>query len=147
MSGLVTVLVARRADEGEATVCGYLVDVYCLGVKDAWGPRLMFRRDLNSFVEECFAAYPAPPLPAPLELARQLVYGAVDYAISLGFSPHPDFAAAAGHLGEWVGPSVIGFGRGGRPLFVQGSQDDAAEVLRVLDRTVGKGRYDALVFA
>lgn len=147
MSGLVTVLVARRADEGEATVCGYLVDVYCLGVKDAWGPRLMFRRDLAGFVEECFAAYQAPPLPAPLELARQLVYGAVDYAVGLGFAPHPDFVAAAAHLGEWVGPGAIGFGRAGRPLFVQGSQDDAGEILRVLDRTVGKGRYDALVFA
>lgn len=147
MSGLVTVLVARRAGEGQAAVCGYLVDVYCLGVKNAWGPRLVYRRDLAACVEECFAAYPADPLPAPLELARQIVYGAVDYAVGLGFAPHPDFALAAGHLGPWAGPSLIGFGRAGRPLFVQGSQDDAEEVLRVLDRTVGRGQYDALVFA
>jgi hypothetical protein len=32
-------------------------------------------------------------------------------------------------------------------MFVQGSQDDAGEILRVLDRTVGRGQYDALVFA
>src|SRR5690606_34034220 len=94
MSGLVTVLVARRAGEGQAAVCGYLVDVYCLGVKNAWGPRLVYRRDLAACVEECFAAYPADPLPAPLELARQIVYGAVDYAVGLGFAPHPDFALA-----------------------------------------------------
>lgn len=147
MSGLVTVLVARRAGEGEAAVCGYLVDVYCLGVKNAWGPRRTSRRDLAACVEECFAAYPAPPLPAPLELARQIVYGAVDYAVGLGFAPHPDFALAAGHLGGWTGPGLIGFGRAGRPMFVQGSQDDAGEILRVLDRTVGRGQYDALVFA
>jgi hypothetical protein len=72
-----------------------------------------------------FAAYPAPPLEAPLELARHLVFGAVEYARALGFEPAPGFAATAGELGEWVGPSVITFGQDGRPCFVQGPDDNA----------------------
>ena len=36
------------------------------------------------------------PLAAPLELARHLVWGAVDYAGQLGLGPTPDFALAAG---------------------------------------------------
>ena len=34
-------------------------------------------------------------LPCRLELARHLVFGAVDYARGLGFEPHPDFARGA----------------------------------------------------
>ncbi len=55
-------------------------------------------------------------LPAPLELARQLVFGARDYARELGFEPAKDFAGTIDHLGLWEGPSAIGFGYHGKPL-------------------------------
>ena len=44
--GLVTVLVAADRSGSKVSVCGYLVDVYCLGVKDALGPHSLdrFRR-------------------------------------------------------------------------------------------------------
>ena len=38
-SGLVTALVARAHRHDSVSVCVYLVDVYCLGVKNATGPR------------------------------------------------------------------------------------------------------------
>jgi hypothetical protein len=94
-----------------------------------------------------FAAYPAPPLEAPLELARHLVFGAVEYARALGFEPAPGFAATAGELGEWVGPSAITFGQDGRPCFVQGPHDNAYAILRTLERSVGRGNFTFLVQA
>ena len=36
-SGLVTVLVARDDPGGKVSACGWLADVYCLGVKDTLG--------------------------------------------------------------------------------------------------------------
>jgi hypothetical protein len=54
---------------------------------------------------------------------------AVTYARGLGFEPHPDFEAARGHLGLWHGHGTIGFGREGRPLFVEGAADDVAGIL------------------
>jgi hypothetical protein len=102
----------------------------------------MTDRRLPDFVRTFFRAYDVPPLPAPLELAQQLVYGAEEYARSLGFEPHPDYAAAKGQLGEWTGPSAITFGRDGRPFYFQGPYDDSASILRTLDRTVGRGQYD-----
>lgn len=143
--GLVSVLVARERDRLRASVCGYLVDVYCLGVKDALGPRVMARHELRTFVRGFFGAYGSPPLAAPLELAQSLVFGAVDYARGLGFEPHRDFEAARGHLGAPVAGPSIAFGRNGRPLFVQGERDDAAGVLRRLDRSVGRGNYHFVV--
>jgi len=144
--GLVTVLVAAEGGS-KVSVCGYLVDVYCLGVKNALGPHGLDRRKLPEFVHQYFSAYDEPPLAAPVDLARHLVFGAVAYARDLGFEPHPDFAAAAGHLEPWAGPSAISFGRGGRPFFMQGPYDDAASVMKTLERSVGKGNFDSVLVA
>jgi len=126
-------------------VCGYLVDTYCLGVKDALPPRRMSERRLPEFVDWYFDAFEDGPVAAPIELARHLVWGAVEYARGLGFEPHPDLRRAAGHLGRLTGPCAIGFGRDGKPFYVQGPYDDTDRILRTLDRTVGRDNYHFLV--
>jgi hypothetical protein len=142
-SGVVAVLVARRDRPRRVSVCGYLVDVYCLGVKNALGPRLMKEDDLRSFRRIFFEVFAeaGAPVEAPLDLVRHLVCGAVDYARGLGFEPHPDYAPVAGHLGPWDGPSAITFGRYGVPYYVQGPYDNGASVLRTLARSVGEDNF------
>jgi len=100
--GLVCVAVARRHRSRRVTVRGYLVDVYCLGMKNALGPQVLNDRDLPEFLETFFAAIQEgqPPLDVPLDLARHLVWGAIDYARGLGFEPHPDFGPAAAIWGS-----------------------------------------------
>lgn len=144
--GLAGVVVARRERPYRASVAGYLVDTYCLGVKDALGPRSMSDSDLPAFVRRFFAAFGGDtgPLEVPLELARHLVWGAVDHAKRLGFQPHPDFAAVSGHLGTWDETSAITFGRDGVPFYVCGPHDDARAVIRTLTRTIGEGNFHYL---
>jgi hypothetical protein len=141
--GMVTILVAREDRRHRVSMCGYLVDTFCLGVKNAVGPRAMSQH-LREFVTNYFSAHHAPPVAVPLELVRQLVFGSVDYARNLGFEPHPDFAQAAGYLGSWTGPSEIGFGRDGKPFYVEGPYDDASAVMRTLERSVGNGNFHFL---
>jgi hypothetical protein len=76
-SGLVTVLVARDRGGSRAGVCFYLVDTWCLGLKDAAGPRPMDRRQLGGFIQQIFSAWDEPAVQVPLELGRQIVYGAI----------------------------------------------------------------------
>jgi hypothetical protein len=144
-AGLVTVVAARERGGSKVSACSYLVDVYCLGVKNAIGPHVVDRRKLPEFRFQVFRSYAGPPLEAPLELAQQVVFGAVEYARGLGFEPHSDFGACAGHLGEWQGPSVISFGYQGKPLFIAGPQDDAARIMKTLKRKVGRGGYHHIV--
>ena len=146
-SGLVTVLVARGRGGSKVSACGYLVDVYCLGVKNVFGPHTLDRRKLPELVHQYFASYDAPALAAPVEQARHLVFGAIAYARDLGFEPAAGFEAGAGHLGPWEGPSAIGFGRDGKPLFIQGPYDNAAGVMKTLERSTGHGNFDFLVVA
>lgn len=136
-AGLALVLVARTARHDRVTVCGYLVDTFCLGVKDVIGPQEMRSRDLPSFRRMYFIAFLAPALPAPIDLAQHLVLGAVNFAGHLGLDPHADFAAARAHLGELAEPCAITFGRRGSPLYVAGLHDDPSAVVRTLRRTVG----------
>jgi hypothetical protein len=141
-AGLVAALVAREHRYDKVSVCGYLVDVYCLGVRDVLGPRAVAARELSGFVERYFEGYPAPPPEAPIELGRHLVWGAVEYARGLGFEPPAGFEAAGGHLGALAGSSAITFGRDGKPVFVQRPGDDAVSIARTLEASVGKDNFE-----
>jgi hypothetical protein len=131
----------REHSDNEVSVCGYLVDTYCQGVKNAIAPNTIDRRDLAAFLADYFSSYDRGPLPAPIELAQHLVFGAVDYARTLGFDPHPDFHHAKSHLGAWQPPSSIRFGLHGKPYFQQGPYDNPTRVIRTLNRSVGPGNY------
>jgi hypothetical protein len=140
-AGLPSVAVAREHRDNDVTVCGYLVDTYCQGVKNAVPPSTIERRELSAFLADFFSAYGGRQLPAPIELAQNLVLGAVDYAQALGFDPHPDFYLAKPHLGAWQPPSRIRFGLHGKPYFQQGPYDNPVRVMRTLDKSVGPGNY------
>ncbi|BCB86099.1 helix-turn-helix domain-containing protein [Phytohabitans suffuscus] len=140
-AGLANVTVVREHDNTDVSVCGFLVDTYCLGVKNATAPCTVNRRHLPGFLAEFYAAYPTDPLAVPLELAQDLVFGAVEYARTLGFDPHPDFRQAAPQLGAWQPPGRITFGHHGKPFFQQGPYDNPVRILRTLERTAGPGNY------
>ena len=133
--GLVTVMVAHRDRRSRIRVCVYLVDTFCLGVKDVIGPQAVSDDTLHMLRDTVFDGYDEPPMPAPLELAQHLVFGAVEFAHKLGFEPNPDFATAADHLGTWSGQCPIQFGYNGSPFYIQGPYDDVESIARTLADT------------
>ena len=140
--GLIAALVSRRERYDKLSVSGHLVDVYCLGVKDAFGPRKMEQHRYQALLPQFFAAFSGERIAAPIELVLTLVHGAVEYARRLGLQPCPDFASAALHLGPFAGPAAITFGEHGRPHYISGPHDDAERVVATLSRTVGDGNFD-----
>ena len=142
---LSTVVIARTRRYDKLSVATFLVDPQCLGVKNAIPPRVLDRLALREYVGACFSTYGEPPLEIALDLATHLVHGAVAYARTLGFEPHPDFERARDHLGAWDGPSPIRFGHGGKPVFIQGPQDDPWEIVRTLERSVGRGNFEVVL--
>jgi hypothetical protein len=140
--GLAAVLVARQERGSRATVCGFLLDVYCLGVKNAIGPQSMPSSSVDDFRRTFFSGHSAPPVSIPLGLAQNLVHGAAAYARDLGFEPHPDFADTAPYLGTPATRSPIRFGRDGKPFYVSGPYDDPRTVIQTLEASIGSGNYD-----
>jgi hypothetical protein len=140
-SGVALVLVASPDGHNRLSVCSYLVDTWCLGVKNALGPKRMARRDFDELKRVYFAQWGSQGIQISVELAQHLVLGAVEYARGLGFEPHRDFRRARRVLGAWAGPSAITFGRDGKPCYVNGPYEEPERVLATLERTVGGGGF------
>lgn len=140
-AGVVAVLVAAPQGQNRLSTCGYLVDTWCLGVKNALGPKRLSTREFGAFRQRYFEPWRSRGVQVPSEFARHLVLGSVEYARGLGFEPHPDLSLARGGLGAWEGPSAITFGRHGTPYYMSGPHDDPKRVLATLDRSVGRGGY------
>ena len=145
--GLVAVLVARDSERASrAQVAGFLLDVWCLGMKDAQPTDTMSHSELAGYRRLFFSNFESH-LQVPAALARDLVFGSVAYARALGFEPHDDFEDAAGVLGDPAVQPAIRFGREGRPFYMDGPHDDPAYVLRTLEQAVGKGGFGYVVEA
>ena len=121
---MVAVLAARhREHASKAQVVGFLLDVWCLGVKNAQPADAMSHAEQTEYRHLFFGNFESH-VQVPAMLARDLVFGSVAYARGLGFEPHDDFEPAATVLGEPPGPSAIRFGRDGRPFYMDGPYDD-----------------------
>ncbi|MBW4512948.1 MAG: DNA-binding response regulator, partial [Scytonematopsis contorta HA4267-MV1] len=103
VQGLGLVVIAREGKYNELSICSYLLDFWCLGVKDSIPPRKINRVKYKEFVEKSFDAFPEPPQEIPISVAQGMIYSALEYADKLGFQPHRDFAESRLHLGDWNG--------------------------------------------
>jgi len=145
--GLAVVVIARRQPNGNLVFGMYLVDYYCLGVKNAEAHAEVPPGEfLNDYLPRLFR--PDPPVDISPALAHEIVYGSVEFAARYGFHPHADFRLAQYVLDP---PDVhrrsgaVTFGRGGKPMYISGPHDNVDAILLQLERTAGEGNYDYLV--
>ena len=142
--GLVQVLLARQQPDGDICFGVYLVDKYCLGLKNTFANAgFSLTRYQNEVRNKIFRK--TEPQECPVELAHQMIYASIEYAARFGFQPEKDFALSQYLLappGELEEPYQLTFGKNGRPFFVAGPHDDAARIIKQLDKTAGPGNYD-----
>jgi len=137
--GIGYVVISRFKSGGRVEVGCFLVDVYCLGVKDAF-----FRVfDESEYHSDCLMRFFPEGIPLPNSAAsgRKLVEQAVIYAAGLGFAPHPDFKKGArvfGGVDVSECDDVFVFGSEGKPLYVQGPYDGESMAHRILSRLRAK---------
>ena len=144
-SGFAQVSVARL-ERNRYLVCSYLVDYWCLGVKDALGPRKFDHSKYEAFIEGSYERFSQGYQEITLEQAQSIVWGAVDYAASLGLKPHKDFEKAKPLLGgRPSNPIEIEFGRDGKPYYFSGPYDNADKIVATLRETVGEGNFHYMV--
>jgi hypothetical protein len=106
----------------------FLLDVYCLGIKD-----VMFR-SLNASEFEYFIATMKATSPLanidPSD-ARKLLRDLALWAESIGFSPHRDFAAVESLFGDVrsdASTATFQFGRDGKPFYIAGPAESPAQI-------------------
>lgn len=144
-TGIATVMVSRLEPSGKITVGIYLIDHFCLGIKNANYKCHLLPEEYEDFKEANNAPYGYRE--ADLRFAHNLVYGALDYAEDLGFKPHPDFAVAEYILDpELVDEGIddIEFGRDGMPYYISGPFDQPERIIKTLQKSVGEGNFHFL---
>ena len=146
-SGFGMVLLTRKIGVGKFGLAAFLVDAFCLGVKDAFF-RETEEAKINSFVESFETTTPFEA--ADLSYARKLLHEAVAYARSLGLEPHADYAAVEPFFGDVAadaGDVQFQFGYHGKPLYVPGPTESPTQIRRRVDRLRRQLGVDGFVFA
>jgi hypothetical protein len=140
--GIGTLLIARRDPTGGLVFAVFLVDVFCLGVKNAfWRPGTP--SDIEDVLKHIGQAETMRAVtPACLVKA---IKGAVEYARSWGFLPHPEYGHASMLL-DGIDPSScptkLQYGYKGRPFYVQGPNESPAEAAAIMQRVQNaKGHF------
>jgi hypothetical protein len=150
--GLGTVLMSRRAPNGTIAVSFFLLDVFCLGVKNA-GFRVCSSDEYEyQFKDSVFsAADDTDYLQIDAPQFRKLIEEAAAYASSLGFSAHPDYREARrlfGAVDVSTCDIAFEFGKDGKPLYIGGPNDSPSrirQVMHLLQQHRGEGSVDDLI--
>lgn len=132
--GIGNVILTRSLPNGDFAMAGFLVDVYCLGVKNALY-NVVSAQDYAAHLHQ-FEAHAGRFERVHPSCLRKLVEGAVDYARQLGFAPHPDYAQAAKLFGDIEAaacPVRYAYGKDGKPFYISGPQESPTQSRRIID--------------
>lgn len=147
--GVAHVVVARIHVNGNITMCMYLVDIFCLGIKNT---QYFFNIPEAEYQEMKDSMEHIEFEPISYNMAHNIVYAGLEYAEEYGFKPHKDFTSITNFLLEEDTEDIelidIECGKDGKPFFVSGPFDDQVKINQVmaqLERTAGKGNFDYLL--
>jgi hypothetical protein len=141
------ILVARRSPTGQIAVGAFLVDLGCLGVKNAFADLFDSQREYKrGLCAEMMASQAM--VKADLNLTAKIIREAIAYAGELGFRPHRDYRDAMLVLGD-ADPDAcdvpIPLGRDGKPFFVAGPYDNVDRIMSKLMRKLGPDGFTYIV--
>lgn len=138
--GIGNVVISRKMPNGDIAAGFFLVDIYCLGVKNCFFaviPPAAYAQRIGRLVQEERAEYAEPACTV------KLIEGSVAYAEGLGFHPHRDYLTAKGIFGSidpTTCPKEFEFGKDGKPFYISGPNEthaDSGRIIATLTRKVG----------
>ena len=121
--GFGTLIVTRGPTNSQVTMCTFLLDVFCLGIKN-----VMFKRvgaeELALVIGTLEAT--SPFIAVDPAYARKLLRDLAAWAGAIGFAPHRDFATVERMFGDVnadESDAVFSFGRDGKPFYIPGPSE------------------------
>lgn len=132
------VIVPRLHTGGNVTVGLYLVDTYCLGVKDTF---YRFRCDEKEYLMLLQSIRHNMGLKeVSYEEAHNMLYGAIEFAEEAGIKPHKDFAITRYILDEDTDEIPLieyDYGKDGKHFLVAHSNMELSKYLPLLKKNLG----------
>ena len=141
--GLAQILLSRRQPNNKLILGVYLVDIYCLGLKNTFCNADISLEEYQGLKLATFKE--TVLIPCPPENICKIIFGAIEYAERLGFKPHKDFDLSQFVLKELPINEydlTLEFGKDGKPLYIAGPDDDFNTIIRTLKKNVGEDNFD-----
>lgn len=139
---MANVIVTRENAQRKITAGFFLVDTYCLGVKDAAWTVNEYPTEFEDVLDGYRGSSGLDEI--SYEEAHNLIYGAIGFAEDAGIKPHKDFALASYVLEEDTDDVPLieyEFGYKGKHHLVIGEHRKEAVYLDLLRRNLGEDNF------
>jgi hypothetical protein len=148
-AGISSIVVARKHSTGNVTFGTFLLDTYCLGLKNTG---VTFSKPQYEYEEILGQLYYSHNGKERIDyvLAHNIIYGAIAYAQDLGFKPEKDWSMSQFILEEDtedIELMELEFGKNGKPCFINGPYDNVGKIASKLEASVGKGNFEVVLMA
>jgi hypothetical protein len=133
-AGIGTLIVARGATPDYLVFGSFLLDVFCLGIKDVMFDSLD-GDEFDTYVAVADAGSPLGPV-YPSD-ARKLLHDLAAWSQSIGFPPHRDFTAVErifGDVSADESEADFPFGHDGKPFYIPGPFESATLIRRRIEQ-------------
>ncbi|HDN27678.1 MAG TPA: hypothetical protein ENG03_11400 [Thioploca sp.] len=137
-TGIGTVIMARKLPNGNIGAGFFMLDVWCLGVKNAFFTILTLPEYQQQLLEirqrENLQTISFP-------CARKLIEDSAAYAEELGFSPDPDYKKAKIVFGDIKADECLEnfeFGKEGKPFYMNGPYDTPEKSRKIINQLTKK---------
>ena len=146
-SGMAMIVVARRHKTGNINFGSFVVDTYCLGVKDTSQSFNRFPEDYQEYKDSLFERGGLTIENIDYALAHNIIFGALNYAAKLGFAAQKDWKYGQMILEpiNAVAKMPLEFGKDGQPFYVSGPYDKAQQIIDKLTKAVGEGNFGTII--
>ncbi len=135
---IIQALVARKSEQGQLVMGAFVVDLGCLGVKNAYARPVdvyEYREVLDTMKEG------QSMVKADINLVAKVIREGIAYARRFDLEPHRDYFQAKPVLGDadpdaCSVPVPLG-GPEGKPFFISGPYDNVDKIMAKLTKAVG----------
>ncbi|MCK5523682.1 MAG: hypothetical protein KAI83_11170 [Thiomargarita sp.] len=133
-NGIGTVVISRKMPNGKIGIGFFLLDIFCLGVKNADFQELSppDYQQLCDDIERNENLQPSSPA-----YARKLVEECADYAKSIGMEAHSDYKKAKkifGNINSEDCSEEFVFGKDGKPFYMNGPYDTPEKIRKTINK-------------
>ena len=152
-SGIGELVVTRRIPNGNIAMSAFVIDVFCLGVKDAMFMVLPENEYEHKIKGRMSATGGRGFEKLHQSCAKKLLDGVVNYAKELGFNPHPDYKNASeifGNIDASVCPVKYTYGKDGKPFYMSGPYESPTDIQKIIDtltKKCGSGGFNTIISA
>lgn len=140
-----SLIVSRKHLNGNITCGFYLIDLFCVGVKDSFYLFNISEKEFEDVLDEMSEKEDLLELKYPL--AHNIIYGSVDFAEEFKFKPHKSFQLTR-HILEDDTEGIefidVPFGIDDKPAVVVSEENPMLNIIKHLEKVVGKDNYIVL---